>query len=326
MNETPISWTAGADGRPGSTWNPTDGCEVCSPGCKNCYAMRMAGRFSGPGKPYEGLVTFGKNGKAVWNGVGLLNIKALHRPLHWKRPRKVFVDSMSDLFFEPINDVEIAATFGVMALAPQHTYLVLTKRGARMNRWYHDVANSTRPAEYCVLESMRKLDTKPYLRAVHQLADEELTRNTWPLPNVWQGVSVDTRKHGLPRIDELRDIDAAVRWLSIEPLLEDLGELDLRGIHWVVLGCESGPGSRECKVEWIRSIIEQCKAAGIPVFVKQLEHTPGKFISATTLEVGADVGSHTKGPGPCGGRIVELPYLDGVQYAQFPKEAHHGHV
>lgn len=325
MNESPISWLAGPDGRQGSTWNPTDGCEVCSPGCKNCYAMRMAGRFSGPGKPYEGLVTFGKNGKAVWNGTGRLNRKSLLRPLHWHRGRSVFVDSMSDLFFEPITDDEIAACFGVMAAAPQHRYMILTKRGSRMREWYRTIADrgAHRALRRCgdnaerhgapVYVKRKKTGRSPWNDA----------HAAWPLPHLWQGVSVDTRKHGLPRIDELRDIDAAVRWLSIEPLLEDLGELDLRGIHWVVVGCESGPGARACKPEWIMSIVEQCKAAGVPVYVKQAEESTDcgldRLLEATDDDsIAFGDGSELRGRAGKGNRIVERPYLYGQQYLEFP--------
>lgn len=322
MNESPISWLMGDDGRQGSTWNPTDGCEVCSPGCKNCYAMRMAGRFSGPGKPYEGLVTIGKNKKAVWNGTGRLNVKALARPLHWKRPRKVFVDSMSDLFFDPIAFLEIAAVFGVMALTQQHTHLILTKRGVRMSRWYHEVRNESLPQLFCIDEARRQLP--PHERSVVERLLDQADLHSWPLPNVWQGVSVDTRKHGLPRIAELQDIEAAVRWLSIEPLLEDLGTLDLRGIHWVVVGCESGPGARECKPEWIRSIVAQCKEQGVPVFLKQAVET--WTVETEDARVTCNTGSFRKGRGH-GGPVIEMPFLDGKQYLEFPKtRQEHGHA
>src|ERR1043165_3607442 len=137
MDKTAISWTQSDDGKAGATWNPTKGCECCSPGCANCYAMRIAGRFSGPGKPFEGLVTIGKNKRAIWNGEGGIDRKALCKPLRWRAPRRVFVDSMSDLFFERFTDDEIEEVFTVMALAPRHTFQILTKRGQRMRRWFH---------------------------------------------------------------------------------------------------------------------------------------------------------------------------------------------
>ncbi len=352
MDDTGISWAKAGMPR-GSSWNPTYGCAVCSPGCKNCYAMRIAGRFSFPGAPYEGLVTIGKNKKAVWNGQGFLKPEALLIPLKWRSPRGVFVDSMSDLFFEPILDEEIGACFGVMAAARQHRYLILTKRARRMRQWYEwyakrvetaaeewsgrDCAVSLHDAvdECGALEAwdLTKAALDGYVSIEHSVWNADVMNrgdaDPFPFPHVWQGVSVYDKKHGLPRIDELREVDVAVRWLSIEPLLEDLGTINLAGIHWVVIGCESGPRARVCKPEWIRNIIAQCKEAGVPVWLKQLEHTPGKFIPvdalgrkcSATLEVGADTGSKTKARGPAGGQIVELPYLDGVQYAEFPKVA-----
>lgn len=329
--DTGISWAKLGLDR-GSTWNPTYGCAVCSPGCKNCYAMRMAGRFSFPGAPYEGLVTIGKNKKAVWNGKGFLQPEALQQPLRWREPRGIFVDSMSDLFFEPITNEEIAACFGVMAAARQHRYLALTKRADRMWDWFMWAAQKKlplitipySPRLVCHVEADKIINPDPdhKVRELGTVAEPRM----WPLPHVWVGVSVDTRKHGLPRIEKLRGIPAAVRVLSIEPLLEDLGELDLTGIHWVIIGCESGDGARVCNPQWVRNIIRQCRQQGVPIWLKQLEHTPGKFIShnargekcSATLEVGADTGSKTKQRGPAGGQIVELPYLDGVQYAEWP--------
>lgn len=323
MNESSISWLAGPDGRQGSTWNPTDGCEVCSPGCKNCYAMRIAGRFSGPGKPYEGLVTIGKDKKARWNGVARLNRNALCRPLRWRRPRSVFVDSMSDLFFDPITDNEIEEVFTVMALAPRHRFMFLTKRERRMRTWYWSKSADAR------LSTIKSRAWEWLGRASSGVPrlypHENIMARQWPLPNLWAGVSVDDRRHGLPRIDELRDVPAAVRWLSIEPLLEDLGELDLRGIHWVVVGCESGPGARPCHLEWVLSIVEQCKAAGVPVFVKQMvEGASGTSNFRTRVNL-----KHSTGLGPeasyhgygHGGRVIETPYIDDVRYVEFPHAA-----
>lgn len=324
VDRTKISWTQGDDGRPGATWNPTDGCEVCSPGCKNCYAMRIAGRFSGPGKPYHGLVTIAKSGKnkgkAVWNGEGRLNTKALLKPLHWRAPRGVFVDSMSDLFFEAIKNEEIAASFGVAAAANQHRYMILTKRAKRMLAWYRwldeqaEASQQRHPVDW---------DRRPLMCWEYTVdADPNITHSTWnadfykrahlvqwPLPYVWQGVSVDDRKHGVPRLDYLRQVNAAVRWASIEPLLEDLGELDLTGIDWIVIGCESGPGSRECKPEWVESIIEQAQAQNVDVWLKQL------VLNGQIVKCGP--GSDEKGRG-FGGRVIERPYLRGRQHLEMP--------
>jgi protein gp37 len=155
-------------------------------------------------------------------------------PLRWKEPRRVFVNSMSDFFHEGVPQAYLELLLRVMRAAPWHTFQVLTKRADRLRR-------------------LLSTDLK------------------WgaDLPNVWWGVSVENREHGIPRIDELRAAPAAVRFLSVEPLLEDLGPLDLSGIHWVIVGGESGPGARPLDAAWVRRVREQCDAAGIPFFFKQ---------------------------------------------------------
>ena len=156
-------------------------------------------------------------------------------PLLWARSRTVFVNSMSDLFHADVPEHYVASVFGVMRLADWHVYQVLTKRAERMAT---------------VLRRQAKRDREP-------------------APHVWLGVSVENRKHGLPRIDHLRNTPAAIRFLSVEPLLEDLGELDLEGIDWVIVGGESGPGARPMQPEWVVSIQQQCVEAGVPFFFKQ---------------------------------------------------------
>jgi protein gp37 len=158
----------------------------------------------------------------------------LTEPLVWTRSHRIFVNSMSDLFHERVPADFISRVFGVMELADWHIYQVLTKRASRMRE---------------VLS-----------KRLRRVAEFE---------HVWLGVSVENRKHGMPRIDELRSTPAALRFLSIEPLLEDLGELNLARIHWVIVGGESGPGARPMRSEWVISIREQCKAAGVPFFFKQ---------------------------------------------------------
>ncbi len=158
----------------------------------------------------------------------------LTEPFHWSTPKMIFVNSMSDLFHENVSDDYIAAVARVMKLASWHTYQVLTKRSERMRHL---------------------LDTR-----IRFAADE---------PHIWWGVSVENRKHGLPRINHLRSAPAKVRFLSIEPLLEDVGQINLRGISWVIVGGESGPGARPMKAAWVRSIRSQCRGAGVPFFFKQ---------------------------------------------------------
>lgn len=239
-----IEWTE-------KTWNPVRGCVKVSPGCKHCYAEAFAERFRGvAGHPYER----GFDPRAAPD--------QLEAPLHWRKPSTVFVNSMSDLFGEFVPDEYIAATFAVMAVTQRHVYQVLTKRSARLDAWFmwaqndtpHGAATACKAAGY---ELLRHRGMDPGSGGV------------WPLPNVHLGVSVEDKKYGLPRIDHLRRVPAAVRFLSIEPLLEDLGEIDLTGIHWVIVGGESGPGARPMHPDWVRPIRDQCIAAKVPFFFKQ---------------------------------------------------------
>jgi protein gp37 len=266
-----IEWTD-------TTWNPVRGCTKISPGCKNCYAEAFAERWRGvPGHPYE-------------QGFDLRLVpEKLGEPLRWRKPRRVFVNSMSDLFHEGVPFEFIAAVFGIMAATPRHTYQVLTKRPERMRQFFAwaDVHGAGYMDEHgfpsallaCVWESVSgdawgDVD-QPVVVAEWVIPTPDVFGRMWPLPNVWLGVSVENRKHGLPRIDVLREVPAAVRFLSIEPLLEDLGQLDLTGIEWVIVGGESGPGARRMEPDWVRSIVAQCRAAGVAVFVKQMGSNSG---------------------------------------------------
>jgi protein gp37 len=157
----------------------------------------------------------------------------LDAPLRWKQPRMIFVNSMSDLFHDRVPDSYIGRVFDVMAAAERHTFQVLTKRAERLAAWY------------------------------------ERRPGFWHLPNVWVGVSVEDRRYGLPRIPFLRRVTSAVRFLSVEPLLEDIGLIDLGGIDWVIVGGESGPGARPMKPEWALSVRDQCVQARVPFFFKQ---------------------------------------------------------
>jgi protein gp37 len=215
-DHTKIEWTD-------ATWNPVRGCTKITPGCAHCYAATFAERFRGvPGHPYE-------------QGFDLRLVpEKLRDPFLWTTRKRVFVNSMSDLFHADVSDEYIVRVARVMAQANWHTYQVLTKRSERM-------------AEL--------LRTKLAFAA-------ELT-------HIWWGVSVENQRHGLPRIDHLRTAPAAVRFLSVEPLLEDLGRVDLTGIHWMIVGGESGPGARPMHPDWIRSLRDQCKSAGVSFFFKQ---------------------------------------------------------
>lgn len=259
-----IEWTD-------ETWNPVRGCTKVSTGCKNCYAETFAERWRGiPGHAYE-------------QGFDLRLVpEKLDAPLHWRKPRRVFVNSMSDLFHEGVPFEFIDRVFAVMALTPHHTYQVLTKRPARM-------------AEY--MASQYGGGAWNRIRGIDFLSGELVNSSgrcqDWPLPNVWAGTSVENQAAADERIPHLLKCPAPVRFLSVEPLL---GQINLfcryrdgakcnalkiadisdgapsgdTAIHWVIVGGESGPGARPCDVQLIRDIVKQCKEAGVPCFVKQL--------------------------------------------------------
>lgn len=275
-----IEWTD-------ATWNPVRGCVKVSPGCLHCYAETFAERWRGvPGHAYE-------------QGFDLRLVpEKLDEPLRWREPRRVFVNSMSDLFQKGVPATFVAAVFGAMALAPRHTFQVLTKRPARAAAWFRWLAleeerSFARPRDVCSVEahgheSVRAaLPREPKGRHVCEETDDEtlVASPAWPLPNVHIGASVENRRDGLPRIRHLRAVPAALRFLSIEPLLEDLGELDLTGIGWVIVGGESGPGARPMHPAWVRSIRDQCAAAGVPFFFKQW----GQWVE-TAPAAGGDLG------------------------------------
>lgn len=211
-----IEWTD-------STWNPVRGCTKISPGCKHCYAETLAERFRGVrGHPFE----FGFDLRLVPEKLG--------DPIRWGTPRRIFVNSMSDLFHEDVPDEFIEKVCRVMLAANWHTYQVLTKRADRMSRL---------------------LRTK--------------LRQAATASHIWWGVSVENRQHGLPRIELLRRAKPSMAFLSVEPLLEHLGKLDLSDVHWVIVGGESGARARPIKEDWVRSIREHCRKAGVPFFFKQ---------------------------------------------------------
>jgi protein gp37 len=248
VSKTAIEWTD-------ATWNPIKGCDKVSPGCKHCYAMRVAARFSGPGQPFEGFAIMGQSGPR-WTGKVRLVESRLLEPLKWRKPKHVFVNSMSDLFHEALPDEAIDKVFAVMALTPHITYQVLTKRPERMCEYW-----SLPERASAIKEAASKVDN---YASLCERAD------FMPLPyrNVWLGVSVENADYR-SRIEILRETSAHVRFISIEPLLGDVGELDLTGIHWVIVGGESGTGARPMHPDWARSIRDQCVAASVPFFFKQ---------------------------------------------------------
>jgi protein gp37 len=213
-----------------ATWNPVTGCVEVSPGCDHCYAKTFAERFRGvPGHPYE-------------QGFDLtLRPERLDQPLRWTRPRLIFVNSMSDLFHADIPPEYIRRCFDVMRQASQHTFQVLTKRAERMER---------------------------IIRRWQDMGGVEASQWWRPQPNIWLGVSCETTAY-YSRIRHLQRTPAALRFLSLEPLLAPLPNLPLDGIGWVIVGGESGPGARPMDPEWVREIRDQCIAAGVPFFFKQ---------------------------------------------------------
>lgn len=326
-DKTKIEWTD-------ATWNPITGCSVASPGCTNCYAMKLAGTRLAHHESRAGLTVDGKTGP-VWTGEVRFNEQWLDQPLRWRKPRMIFVCAHGDLFHENVPDEWIDRVFAVMALCPQHTFQVLTKRSARMRDYL-----ATCP------DGLRR-------RAWQRAAPGNLGNEgaawfcRWPLPNVWLGVSVEDQKRADERIPDLLETPAAVRWLSCEPLLGpvDLAEylicpnardglsMDpstgayecctacdwtglIGGIHWIVCGGESGQEARPMHPDWARSLRYQCAAAGVPFHFKQW----GAWASVSEVE---GAGRHHRFPDGATVRMVGKKragrMLDGVQHDGWPK-------
>jgi protein gp37 len=260
-----IEWTD-------QVWNAVRGCTVISPGCKRCYAMKTAHRFNGEGRTYEGL-THIVNGHPVWTGKVRLVESKLEDPLHWNKPCRVFVNSMSDLFHDSVPFEFIDKVFAVMALCPQHTFQILTKRPERMLD-YMTTRRVVYYRDYIGREVAYDGQHGPSVVFVNGQFFP------WPLKNVWLGVSVESQQYAEERIPLLLKTPAAVRWVSYEPALgpvdfdKPFGIEALGALNWIVVGGESGPGARPFNVEWARSVVAQCKAAGVPCFVKQLGAKP----------------------------------------------------
>jgi protein gp37 len=217
-----IEWTE-------ATWNPIAGCTVLSPGCTNCYAMRMAARLAVMGQTKYQRTTRKSAGRAKWTGRINIDEASLDIPLRWKTGRMIFVNSMSDLFHDAVPLEFIQRVFAVMTATPRHTYQVLTKRAENLQRLS------------CELK--------------------------WT-PNIWMGMSVESAEFAW-RIDYLRRCGAHTRFLSLEPLLGPLESLHLDAIDWAIAGGESGPGARPMRAEWVRSIRDQCRDAGVAFHFKQ---------------------------------------------------------
>ena len=224
MAETSIEWTD-------ATWNPVAGCSVLSAGCTNCYAMQMAWRLEAMGmEKYRDLTR--KSGKrAIWTGKIIEDHASLTTPLKWKKPRKIFVNSMSDLFHPDVSVSFVRAVWGIMQQTPRHNYQILTKRPERMEKILNEISST-------------------------------------PLPNVWLGTSVEDVRV-ISRIEHLRQTPAAIRFISFEPLIGSVGAVNLTDIQWAIVGGESGPNARPIFEEWIDEIYHQCGRYGTAFFFKQ---------------------------------------------------------
>lgn len=246
---TAIEWTD-------ATWNPVTGCSKVSEGCRNCYAAALAPRLAAMGqKGYTDL---------PWTKPNALKNVQMHAdrldaPLRWAKPRRIFVNSMSDLFHELVPFEFVDRVFAAMALAPRHTFQVLTKRPERMAEYFR--WSSARASQ--IEAAMEKFQAD---MPAEKLAD--VRRPSLPLHNAWLGTSVEDGRV-LGRVDHLRRVPAAVRFLSCEPLIGPLDGLDLYGIHWVIVGGESGRGHRPIEARWVRGIRAQTEEAGAAFFFKQ---------------------------------------------------------
>jgi protein gp37 len=248
MAETSIEWTD-------ATWNPVAGCAVLTAGCTNCYAMRMAARLELMGvEKYQGL-TRKSGGRSVWTGKIRLDEKSIDTPKTWTKPRKVFVNSMSDLFHPAVPNSFILRVWRVMKETPRHTYQILTKRPEHM-------ADVLSDARFEVL------------------------------PNVWLGTSVEDERV-LKRLDALRTVPAAIRFVSFEPLIGSVAAGDLTGIGWAIVGGESGPRSREMNPEWVDEIETLCSRSGTAFFFKQWggknKKAAGRILNGRTYDAMPDL-------------------------------------
>jgi protein gp37 len=339
-DKSAIEWTD-------ATWNPTVGCSIVSPGCTNCYAMKVANglerRFGS--EKYRGLTKV-VNGNAVWTGEVRLDEAALLQPLKWKRGRRIFVNSMSDLFHEALSDADIDRVFAIMALCPQHTFQVLTKRAERMQAYV------TKPHP---VDGLPEADSRidKIMRGMGYMNEFP-----WPLPNVWLGVSAERQKEADERIPHLLATRAAVRFISAEPLLGPIDLMEVipnpiiynavhgmeRLLGWVIVGGESGGNARPMHPSWARTLRDQCAATGVSFFFKQwgewAKHRPqaggdlGGDVRAgrvrivhptgqSDVEVSETTGGHNTIPGSRYmirvGKKAAGRLLDGVEHNGFPE-------
>lgn len=289
-DKTGISWTD-------ATWNPISGCSKVSPGCEHCYAETLSHRFGWTSKPWTA-----PNAKENVQ----MHADRLTQPLRWKKPRLIFVNSTSDVFHDQVPDAFIDEIFAVMAMAAQHTFQILTKRPERMHNYLSDSETVFRIAD--------AIDRRDAHQGYDVLADDVREGRAWPFSNVWLGVSVEDQRRAHERVPLLLQTPAVIRFLSCEPLLgpvdltavpypvPDGGTVAVNALHrssvftpqinWVIVGAESGPGARPMEDDWVRSLRDQCQAAGTAFFFKQRADNAG--------------------------RKTIKPELDGRQWSEFP--------
>lgn len=330
-------------------WNPVTGCTKVSPGCKHCYAEGVAHRFWATQYPQVPVAT-----RADLDATNtfhrarrftdvMTHEDRLLEPLSWKKPQRIFVNSMSDLFHEDVPDAFIDQVFAVMALAPRHTFQVLTKRPGRMNAYVKSLCRGARSTGRATRDMF---DPDGLYLADANEKVFHVTNAPKPLQNVWLGVSVEDQQRSDERIPLLLQTPAAVRFISAEPLLGSVNLAQFvfaechgcgtvkaacdglranrqaccpdcrhRRLDWVISGGESGTGARPCDVAWIRSIVTQCQAAGVPVFVKQLGAKPecGSCLDPTVCWCGEQLQRVTNRKGgdaaewPADLRVREFP-------------------
>lgn len=343
-----IEWTD-------TTWQIVTGCSVVSPGCTNCYAMRLAGTRMKHHPSRAGLTVDSKAGP-VWNGQVRFNAQWLTQPLRWKRPRRIFVAAHGDLFHEGVTDDQLDQIFAVMALSPQHTFQILTKRPERMRAYldtgFNPVIQADVRAHAVWQEAFRvnRAEGRPDSRFTDALNAQGCAPGRdrpWPLPNVWLGVSVEDQARADERIPPLLETPAAFRWISAEPLLgpvaldhlpwphrphalvdgwsgvvvDGRGDCDLTGaIDWVVAGGESGPGARPMHPDWARQLRDQCAAAGVPFLFKQW----GEWREFAHVEDGQEVHEVDADSDEADAWMAEIP-ADRRCFLSAAGSAFHGH-
>ncbi len=320
-----IEWTE-------ATLEATGGCTECSPGCEHCFARLFIWRLAhNPvcGDKYKGLVEK-VNGKLRWTGKIVFFPEHLEAALKRKKPTMYFVDSRADLFHPSVPFEFIAQVYAVAALCQQHTLQILTKRIRRV-QFFEEWIKSKWPQTFGKCDVNWPMDSNVVLQFSEldpEIVCSDEDAPEWPLPNLWLGATVcnPDEKH---KIDTLRQIPAAVRFISIEPCLADMGELDLTGIHWVIVGGESGPGARPMHPDGARSVRDQCKAAGVPFFFKQWgKHLPESQYQSMDEDTWRYIDGDGIQPSLCGlgdlktwkvGKKKAGHLLDGKEYREKPK-------